>query len=730
MMGKNVAEVDLRQALKHYFGYDSFRGRQEEVIRYVLERRNVFVIMPTGAGKSLCYQLPALLMEGTAVVISPLVALMKNQVDQLRAYDIAAGFLNSSLSRKEYRIMQQRIARGEMKLLYVAPETFLKDDFLAILRQVPISFIAIDEAHCISEWGHDFRPEYRKLRPGINTINPNLPIMALTATATPKVQLDIQQNLEIQDAVVIKTSFNRPNLYYEIRPKTKDTVQQIIRYIKQHPRASGIVYCLSRKKTEELAKILNENGITAVPYHAGLDSATRTKHQDMFLNEDVRVVVATIAFGMGIDKPDVRFVIHHDVPKSIESYYQETGRAGRDGRPSDCILFYDYNNLMKLEKFLKDKPLSEREAGLHLLFEMATFCESAVCRRKQILHYFGESFDEKDCNKMCDNCRYPKERYDGTLEARLALEAVRQTHERFDMRHLIRILLGKRTPQIRTFKHDQLPIFGQGSHRSELEWKSIYTQLIIHEYLKKEIEDYGVIKLLEKGKRFLEEKKPQPIYFFKPQEFTSEESDVPVEDFKAYDEVLFDKLLALRNKIAKEEGLPPYVIFQEASLEDMAMKYPITMKEFENIIGVGPGKARKYGRPFIELIREYVEENQIERPEEFMIRTSSPSSAKEKLFIIQQIDKRIPLDEIARMLNISFDELLTLIEQIIYSGSKINISYYIEEVLDPDAVEDIWDYFMNAETDDLAEAEAELGDEYDLDVIRLVRIQFYSHYAN
>jgi ATP-dependent DNA helicase RecQ len=733
MIEVRTSEVNLEKALEAYFGYTSFRGKQKEVIETILKGHHTFVIMPTGAGKSLCFQLPALLMEGVAVVISPLIALMKNQVDQMQARDIPAYFLNSSMSPQEANAVKKAVISNQAKLLYLAPETFVKEETIQLLREARISFLAVDEAHCISEWGHDFRPEYRQIYPTLQQIRPNVPIMALTATATPKVQLDVQQNLHIEDAIVFKTSFNRPNLYYEIRPKVKP-IEQIVKYIKQNPGKSGIVYCLSRKTTEKIAEILRLNGIKAEPYHAGMSAEQRNLNQDKFLNEEIQVIVATIAFGMGIDKPDVRFVIHYDTPKTIENYYQETGRAGRDGREGNCILFYDTNDLHKLEKFLKDKPLSEREAGLHLIFEMAAFCESGICRRKQILHYFGESFDERDCHGMCDNCRYPKEKFNGTEEAKLILSLVAKTGERFDMKHLIKILLGVKNQQINAHKHYNLPEFGKGTYLDEYAWKSIFTQLLVYDYLIKDIHDYGVIKLSQKGEAFL--KQNHPIYFFKVQDFEAierereEEASKVDESFTTYDPVLYDKLLKLRNQIAKEKGLPPYIVFQEASLEDMASRYPITLSEFEKIKGVGKGKALKFGKPFIELIRKYVEENDIERPEDYVVRTTANRS-KQKMEVIQYIDRRTPLMEIARIQNLEFDELLDILEQIVYSGAKIDISYDFEELFsDPDKVEAIWEYFSNAQNDDIYEAERHLGPDYSLQEIRLVRIQFYAQHAN
>jgi len=725
------AEVtDLKHALKKFFGYNNFRGRQEEVIESLLAGKDTFVIMPTGAGKSLCYQLPAVLMGGTALVISPLIALMKNQVDQLQAFGIEAGFLNSSMSRAAYAEVKNKVLKGVLKLLYVAPESLVKQEFVDFLRQAQISFVAVDEAHCISEWGHDFRPEYRRIRDIITNIG-RVPIIALTATATPKVRMDIMQNLRLEEPKVVITSFNRENLYYEVRPKVNknSATTEIIKYVKQNPGKSGIIYCLSRRKVEEIAEILRVNKIRAVPYHAGLDSGTRTKHQDMFLNEDVQVVVATIAFGMGIDKPDVRFVIHYDVPKSIESYYQETGRSGRDGKEGNCILFYDFNDIVKLEKFMKDKPVSERESGRHLLYEMAAFCESGACRRKLMLHYFGESFDDSRCKKMCDNCRYPKERFDATKETRMILTCVKEVNQKFGSKHLIDILRGSKNQQIMMYGHHELSSYGKGKEIPEKDWKSIMNQLVANDFLIKDIEDYGVIKLAEAGHVFYASS--DPIELIKFQDFEKlKRNTTPLEEFKTYDEILFDKLKKLRKKMAKDKRIPPYVIFQEPSMEDMATKYPITMNEFYNISGVGRGKARKFAAPFIRLIKAHVEEHDIERPTSEVVVKSAARRSMNKLFIIQHIDRRTPIDAIARMRGISFDEILQQIEQIVYSGTKINIDYFIYDRIDDDKVDDIQDYFMAAETDDLTAAEKELGLAYAMDEIRLVRVKVISEIGN
>ena len=720
---------ELTLALKKYFGYDTFRGKQEEVIQSVMARKNTFVIMPTGAGKSLCYQLPAVMMSGTALVISPLIALMKNQVDQLQAFGIEAGFLNSSMNRGDYEAVKQKVLSRKLKLLYVAPESLVKEEFIDFLKQAHVSFMAVDEAHCISEWGHDFRPEYRRIREMVAQLG-DVPVVALTATATPKVRIDIINNLHIEGANVFLTSFNRTNLYYEIRPKVSvpHATTEVIKFIKQNVDKSGIVYCLSRRRVEEIAEVLNVNGIKAVPYHAGLDSHTRSRHQDMFLNEDIQVVVATIAFGMGIDKPDVRFVIHFDVPKSIESYYQETGRAGRDGLEGNCLLFYDFNDIVKLEKFMKDKPVSERESGKLLLYEMAAFSESGSCRRKMMLHYFGETFEASRCNSMCDNCRYPKERFSAQKEAKQALAAVKQVGEKFSLTHIISLLRGNQNQQIQLYEHEKLPIFGRGAQYDDREWKSIFSQLIIHDYLTKDINEYGVIRLTDKGEAFLKE--PYALELIKYQDLDQAKKNTnPVEEFKTYDTDLFDQLRKLRRKMAKEQGIPPYVIFQDTSLEDMATKYPNSMAEFQNITGVGRGKAQKFAAPFIKLITEYVESHGIERIADVVVKSAARKSMN-KLFVIQHIDRRTPLDQIASIKGMNYSELLDNVEQIVYSGTKLNIDYYIDEVMDEDRIDEIYDYFMQSETDDLAVAEKELGINVAMDDIRLVRIKFISEVGN
>jgi ATP-dependent DNA helicase RecQ len=723
-----LLNTDIKGALKKFFGFDEFRGRQEEVVRHLLSGHDCLVIMPTGAGKSLCYQLPSIVMEGTALVISPLIALMKNQVDQMSALGIEAGFLNSSMSRGDYDEVKRKAIEGSLKLLYVAPESLVKEEFIEFLRMTKVSFVAVDEAHCISEWGHDFRPEYRRIREILNHIH-NVPIIALTATATPKVQLDIQHNLQIRDAEVFITSFNRKNLYYEVRPKN-DPLTDIIKFIKKNQGKSGIIYCLSRRKVEELADLLKVNGINAVPYHAGLDSKVRTKHQDMFLQEDVEVVVATIAFGMGIDKPDVRYVIHYDVPKSIESYYQETGRGGRDGLEGQCVLYYDFNDIIKLEKFMKDKPVSERESGRLLLYEMASFCESGMCRRKYMMHYFGEFFDDAKCNGMCDNCRYPKESYDATKLVKQVLATAKQVKEKFGIDHMVKVLRGTSTQQVVLNEHHLLPIFGRGAEFTDKEWKSIFAQVLVQDFLEKDIDDYGVIKLSKKGHAFIAN--PETVMLLKYQDFAElekqrEQSESEVTE--VFDPILFDKLKKLRKDLAGKKGIPPYVIFQDPSLEDMCIKYPINNDEFQNIIGVGRGKAEKFAKPFIDMIKKYVDEHEIERPDSVIVKKAGNKSMN-KLFFIQHVDRKTPLDEIARLKGITFADLMEDLEHIIYSGTKLNLDYYIKSELDDEVVEDVYDYFMHAETDALTAAEDHFGGEYSREEIQLVRAKFISEVGN
>ncbi|HEY5692309.1 MAG TPA: DNA helicase RecQ [Cyclobacteriaceae bacterium] len=720
----------LKDKLKEIFGYSTFRGNQEVVINNILDGKNTFVIMPTGAGKSLCYQLPAMIKDGLAIIISPLIALMKNQVDQLNAYGINARFLNSTLSKSEVTKLKKDCINGEVKLLYVAPESLNKEEYIEFLLKARVSFVAIDEAHCISEWGHDFRPEYRKIKSMIAQLG-NLPVIALTATATPKVQIDIQKNLQMEEADIFVSSFNRKNLYYEVRPK-KETKKQLIKFLKENKGKSGIIYCLSRKKVEEIAQLLNVNGFKAAPYHAGLDADVRVKNQDDFLNEEVDIVVATIAFGMGIDKPDVRFVIHYDVPKSLEGYYQETGRAGRDGLEGLCLMFYSHNDLSKLEKFNKDKPVQERENSRILLQEMEFYAESPICRRKQLLHYFGEEFLEDNCGS-CDNCVHPRERFDGTESVKLILEAVKQTKERFGLSHLINVVRGIKDEYVMSYSHEKLAVFGKGQHEESDFWKSVIRQTLIYQYLEKDIDSIGVLKIKEKGKQFL--KKPMPIELARDHDFTTEASEeesserVPINS-KAYDDKLFEMLKALRKKIAKEKDLPPYVIFQDPSLEEMATTYPTTKDELASVNGVGMGKVQKFGKSFLELIKEYVEENEIETAADVVVK-SSVNKSKIKIFIIQQVDRKVDLEEIAESKNLSFEELLTEIENICYSGTVLNLDYYIDDVLDDAKQEQIFDYFLNSETDSIEDALAnEDMSDFSEEEIRLMRIKFLSEYAN
>ncbi|MHA6246746.1 DNA helicase RecQ [Pontibacter sp. CAU 1760] len=721
-------EINLKNKLKEVFGYNQFRGNQELIINNIINGKNTFVIMPTGAGKSLCYQLPALSLPGTAIVISPLIALMKNQVDQLNAFGVNAHFLNSTLSKAEINKVKRETLAGEVKLLYVAPESLTKEDNIEFLRNSNLSFVAIDEAHCISEWGHDFRPEYRRIRGIIDQIG-NLPIIALTATATPKVQLDIQRNLQMDDASVFKSSFNRTNLYYEVRPK-HHTKKQLIQYVKKHKGKSGIVYCLSRKKVEEIAELLRVNDVKALPYHAGLDSQIRMANQDAFLNEDADVIVATIAFGMGIDKPDVRFVIHYDTPKSIEGYYQETGRAGRDGMEGNCIMFYSYDDIVKLEKFNKDKPVTERDNSKLLLQEMASYADSAVCRRKQLLHYFGEAY-EKDCG-FCDNCLHPKERFEAQQEVQLALKAVQQTGQRFGIDHITAVLTGLRNQHVTSYEHDKLEVFAAGKENDAQFWGSVVRQVLLSEYLEKDIESFGVVKLTKKGTDFIQN--PHSVQLTKDHNYEQEvKADEEKEESQAsagHDEVLFDLLKSLRKKLAKEKNLPPYVLFQDPSLKEMATVYPTTRDELAHIGGVGMGKVQKFGKPFMELISKYVEENDIVTAADVVVKTTVNKS-KIKIYIIQQIDKKVELEEIASAKDLSMQELIEEIEHICYSGTKLNLNYYINNVLDQERQEEIYDYFMNASTDNISAALNELGsDDYTEEDLRLMRVKFLSEYAN
>ena len=729
-------ETSIHKLLKDVFGFDQFKGNQEAIIKSVIAGNNTFVLMPTGGGKSLCYQLPALMKPGTAIVVSPLIALMKNQVDMIRNFGAELGIahvMNSSLSKAELLEVKEDLKSGKTKMLYVAPESLTKDETVEFLRTLKISFVAIDEAHCISEWGHDFRPEYRRLRPIINAISPQLPVIALTATATVKVQQDIMKNLDIMDAKVFKSSFDRPNLYYEVRPKTKDVIKDIIKYIKQNQGKSGIVYCLSRKKVEELAETLMVNGIRALPYHAGLDSQTRKENQDKFLMEEVDVIVATIAFGMGIDKPDVRFVIHHDIPKSLEGYYQETGRAGRDGGEGNCIAFYDYEDIHKLEKFNKGKNVAEQEIARELLNETVTYAESAVCRHRLLLHYFGEEYNKENCGS-CDNCRYPKEKFDGKEDMKLILEAVLETKQLFKTKHIAELLVGKLTGDIKAAKQENSEFFGAGGDHDEKYWTAIIRQALVHKFLTKDIENYGVLKITKEGKDFI--KKPYTVMLVKDHDYDStddEESEALAMGMgkdSGTDRTLFTMLKDLRKTIAKQNNLPPFVIFQDPSLEDMAIQYPITKEEMTQIAGVGAGKAEKFGEPFIKLIKEYVEENDITRPNDMVVKSVVNKSAL-KISIIQNIDKRIPLEDIAYGKGLSFDELLSEIESIVSSGTRLDLNYYIEDNVDIYHQEDILDYFQEAESDDVQQALRELGeDEYSEEEVRLMRIKFMSDVGN
>ena len=720
----------LLEALKTHFGFDSFKGNQEAIITNLMAGNDTFVLMPTGGGKSLCYQLPSLLMDGVAIVISPLIALMKNQVDAMRAFSEEEGiahFINSSLTKQAIEEVKEDVLSGKTKLLYVAPESLNKEENIQFLSTVKISFYAVDEAHCISEWGHDFRPDYRNIRSAIQAIGA-APVIALTATATPKVQHDIQKNLAISHASVFKSSFNRPNLYYEVRPKNAKTIdREIIKFIKSQEGKSGIIYCLSRKKVEELAETLQVNGISALPYHAGMDSDQRSENQDRFLMEKVEVIVATIAFGMGIDKPDVRYVIHYDVPKSLEGYYQETGRAGRDGGEGQCIAFYSSKDLQKLEKFTQNKPLSEQEIGRQLLAETAAYAESSVCRRKLLLHYFGEEYQQDNCGN-CDNCLHPKKQMEAQDLLCTVLDAIVAVKEKFRTEHVINVIMGKETSEVLDYHHDELDIFGAGEHEDISVWNAVIRQAMIAGYVAKEIENYGVLKVTPAGEKFLEH--PTSFKITKDNEFSEEEEAAPARGASgAADEALFSMLKDLRKKVSKQEGLPPYVIFQDPSLEAMATTYPITLNELANVPGVGQGKAKRYGADFVALIKKHVEENEIERPEDLRVKMV-PNKSKVKLFIIQSIDSRKPLDDIALAKGMDFDELLTEIESIIYSGTKLNIKYFIDEEMDPDKVEDIYEYFRESQTDDIEEAMKELGGDYSEEEIRLVRIQFISEMGN
>lgn len=719
----------ITTVLKRYFGFDTFKGNQEEIILNLLNENDTFVLMPTGGGKSLCYQLPSLLMEGTAIVISPLIALMKNQVDAMRMHsedDGIAHFLNSSLNKMEINRVKEDILAGKTKLLYVAPESLTKEENIEFLKGVKISFYAIDEAHCISEWGHDFRPEYRRIRPIINEIC-RRPVIALTATATPKVQHDIMKNLDIQNAQVFKSSFNRPNLYYEVRPKMADVDKEIIRYIKSMEGKSGIIYCLSRKEVEDLAKTLQVNNIKAKPYHAGMDSATRSATQDAFLKDEIDVIVATIAFGMGIDKPDVRFVIHYDIPKSLEGYYQETGRAGRDGGEGQCITFYAQKDLIKLQKFMQGKPVNEQEIGKQLLQETAAYAESSVCRRKSLLHYFGEEYTEDNCGN-CDNCLHPRKRIEATDELCALIETILALREKFKANYVIKVMLGEPTTEIKSYQHDKIEEFGCEKQHDAKFLNAIINQAVIAGYVVRDIENYGLLKITDQGRRFLQH--PTPFTMVEDRDF-SDTSEVEMHSGAAgaLDQELYSILRDLRKKIARQNELPPYVIFQDPSLEAMSTTSPVTLEELQTIPGVGQGKAKRYGKEFVEVIKKYVDENEIERPEDLRVRTV-PNKSRFKIDIIQNIDRKTDLDALAQAKGLDFDELLDEIESIVYSGTKINIDYYLEENMDEDHMWDIFDYFKESDTDKISIAEKELGPDYTEEEIRLVRIKFISEMGN
>ncbi|NRA10667.1 MAG: DNA helicase RecQ [Crocinitomicaceae bacterium] len=723
--------MDLKKSLKSFFGFDSFKGDQEAVIHNVLAGNNTFVIMPTGGGKSMCYQLPAIISEGTAIIVSPLIALMKNQVDAIRQVsndESVAHFLNSSLSKTDITRVKQDITDGKTKLLYVAPESLIKAENIAFLKSVKISFFAIDEAHCISEWGHDFRPEYRRLREIFEKIS-DVAIIALTATATPKVQGDIQKNLNMTDAKVFKSSFNRDNLYYQIFPK-KEVEKQIIKYIRTKTGKSGIIYCLSRKKVEEIAELLKVNGINALPYHAGLDAGTRARHQDMFLMEDVDVIVATIAFGMGIDKPDVRFVIHHDIPKSLESYYQETGRAGRDGGEGECISFYRYKDVEKLEKFLQGKPVAEQEIGRQLLNEIASYSETSVCRRKMILHYFGEEYDESNCNEKCDNCKCPKDKNEGGKYVLNLLHAVEALKETQKSKHYCAFLAGTNNNDISAYKHDTHELFGIGKDKDEHFWNAVIRQTVVTGFLIKDIETYGVLKISAQGRDFM--KNPKPFMLIEERDYLAidDEEVVPTGGKgEAFDEVLFQELIDLRKSLSKQKGIPPFVIFQEPSLKDMCWQYPVTIEELTNIQGVGNGKAVRYGAPFTSLIKKHVDDNDIERAQDMVVKSVVNKSGL-KVQLIQNIDRKLPLEDIGRSQGKSVDEVINEIEAIVSSGTRVNINYYIDDILDEDNQEEIYEYFSEAETDDLKEAYDEFDGDYSEEELRLMWIKFMSEMAN
>lgn len=731
-----VVKVSLIDALREHFGFDSFKGNQEIIIKNILAGKDTFVIMPTGGGKSLCYQLPALMSPGCALIVSPLIALMKNQVDLVRSYsskDNVAHFLNSTLSKAQIKKVRTDLLAGKTKMLYVAPETLTKQENLDFFRELEISFIAVDEAHCISEWGHDFRPEYRRLKEMIEQINGDLPIIALTATATPKVQSDIVKNLGLRDPQVYLSSFNRPNLYYEIRPKRKkdQTIREIVKFIHSHKGKSGIIYTLNRKTTEELADMLVANNIKAVAYHAGLDAGTRAQRQDMFLHEDVDVIVATIAFGMGIDKPDVRFVIHYNIPKSLENYYQETGRAGRDGLEGICVCFYSYKDVQKLEHLMRDKPLSEREMGAQLINETVAYAESSACRRKVILHYFGEKYEESQCNNACDNCRNPKEKIEVRNRVVIVLKAIKSLEERFGTDYVVNVITGKVNPQITTYQHNQLEVFGEGKEFDAHFWNSLMRQMMLEDLIEKDIEEYGLLKITEKGHKFL--KDPYPIMVSLNHQFEEdggEDEDITTEGQASADTALFEMLKELRKKVSKEKNLPPFVIFLETSLEDMATQYPTTVQELEKIQGVSKGKAIRYGKQFVDVISKYVEENDIVKPDDFVMKSVVNKSGL-KVFIIQNIDKKMPLETIARNKELTIPQLLDEMETIVASGTKLNLDYCLDEELDDYAQDEIMEYFKGCETSSLALAREELIDsDYTIEQLKLMRIKFLVEYGN
>ena len=727
-MTRIPSTIQIREKLKQVFGYDAFREEQEAIIQNVLAGKNTFVIMPTGGGKSLCYQIPALLQEGVALIISPLIALMKDQVDQLRALGVDAAFLNSTLAPKAITAVKNKVLAGKTKLLYIAPETLNKEDSLAFLKQAKISFMAVDEAHCISDWGHDFRPEYRNIKSATYQQLGEVPIIALTATATPKVQLDILKNLAITDAQVFKTSFNRKNLYYEIKPKEQQAEKQLIRFIKDQPQTTGIIYCQSRKQVEELATLLNINGIKAAPYHAGLEPSTRIKNQDAFLRKEVDIIVATIAFGMGIDKPDVRFVIHYDAPKSLEGYYQETGRAGRDSLPSTCLMLYSPDDIFKLERLNKTKPSEEREKARMLLEEVKAYVVSGVCRRKQLLHYFGEAYGDS-CN-YCDNCQEPKETYEGEEYLKLVLAAVQQTQERFGIEHIIRLIQGETDAYIESYQHQKLATFGKGSNQDEAFWQSVIRQALLYGFLAKDIRQVDTLQLTERGKSFLAKSHSIKLLkdkVYEPAENESNKKNMPTN--KAYDETLFQLLKKLREKVAQEKGVPPYAVLQDSSLEEMTLVYPTTLEDLAQVSGLSMSKAMKFGAPFIQLIKKHVEENDIMITSDIVIK-SKASRSKDKVYIIQQIDRKTDLEEIAASKSQTMEELIEEIEHICYSGVKLNLNYYIDTILTKEQQQEIFDYFMQAKEDNLKLACKTLGNKYDEEEIRLMRIKFLSEVAN